>query len=401
VVHPVGSARDNVAIIRFATRPLPASPQTSEVLVEVANFGTTPVTSNLEIRYDDRLLDVKPISLDPGARETRVFPSLARPGGNARGHLVARIDSADALLIDNEARALLPPPKPVRVLLVTKGNVFLEKALSAEPGVSYELVAPDGWSEAISAKFDATVYDDLVPVGWESGHALFVGRTPFDSGEAPLLKPVLTDIDVAHPVLRMVELGKVTILRARTLALPQNTDEWRYDAPLRSFENPLLITGERRDDRKVRVTALGLDLTATDLPLRVAFPLLVTNAVHWLAGTVAEPRLPLRCGETIALAGDERIVAPSPVAGFFQPLKNGFYELQRGGHREWIAVNTASEQESDLRRATDAASAGESLPLPRLAGNWIPAWPPWRWLALGALFLAATEWSLFHRRRTE
>jgi len=37
-----GRASDNVALTRFATRPLLNSPETSEVLVEIANFGRKP-----------------------------------------------------------------------------------------------------------------------------------------------------------------------------------------------------------------------------------------------------------------------------------------------------------------------------------------------------------------------
>src|SRR3954470_15221559 len=41
-VIPPGTARDNVAILRFAARPLPASPETFEILAQVANFSATP-----------------------------------------------------------------------------------------------------------------------------------------------------------------------------------------------------------------------------------------------------------------------------------------------------------------------------------------------------------------------
>ena len=400
--HPVGSSRDNVAIVKFGSRPLPSSPQTSEVLVEVANFGAHEITTNLEFRYDDRLLDVKRLTLAAGAKETRVFPSLPRPGGAAKGQLVAKLERDDALMLDNVARALLPPPKTIRVLLVSNGNIFLEKALAADPGVSFELVAPDGWSNGLSAKFDVTVYDDLTPAGWENAHALFVGRTPFDVEGASLAAPVLTDIDGTHPILRALDLSNVAVLRGHTLAAPNPGEKWIYDAPLRSLENPLLIAGEQRGAPVRRVVALGLDLAATDLPLRVAFPLLVSNAVHWLAGNVKESRFPLRCGETIALQPDEHIVATPPITGFFQPLRNGFYELESPVRREWVAVNTASEQESDLRGGRHA-EAGETKPskLPELAMTWRPDWPPWRYLALVALILATVEWSLFNRRRTE
>ena len=64
---PCGTARDNVAITRFATRPLPASPQTSEVLLAMKNFGRATVSGNVEISFDGKLLDVKPFTIEPGA----------------------------------------------------------------------------------------------------------------------------------------------------------------------------------------------------------------------------------------------------------------------------------------------------------------------------------------------
>jgi hypothetical protein len=83
----------------------------------------------------------------------------------------------------------------------------------------------------------------------------------------------------------------------------------------------------------------------------------------------------------------------------FQPLVNGFYEWQTHDGTRWLAVNTFSEAESDLRIANTPSSAGLALPavsLARFAG-----WPLWQYLAAAALLLFALEWWLFHRRRTE
>jgi hypothetical protein len=393
----VGSPRDNVAITRFATRPLPASPQTSEMLIELHNFGTQPANTNLELRYDDKLLDVKPVSLAPGEKITQVFPSVPQPRAAARGWLTARIEGGDALAIDDIARAVLPPPRPVRVLLVTKGNVFLEKALGADPRVSFELISPDAWSDPIASKFDVIVHDDHLPANWSAHHSLFIKRTPFDAASPSIEQPSITDIDAEHPVMRLIDLGNTTILRAHPLELPPSKDQWIYSAPLRSFDNPLLIVGEERGGH--RVAALGLDLTATDLPLRIAFPLLITNAVHWLADTRENSGRALRAGEVLALSDSEQIVDP-PVRGFFQPPRNGFYELQRDTQREWIAVNTFDDWESNLQLARPGSDKPGTIAMPPLLSSFA-SWPIWRWLALGALALFTAEWSLFHRRRTE
>jgi hypothetical protein len=37
------------------------------------------------------------------------------------------------------------------------------------------------------------------------------------------------------------------------------------------------------DDGDQKIVAVGFSLTATDLPLRVAFPILLANALEWFA----------------------------------------------------------------------------------------------------------------------
>jgi len=406
IFQTVGSARDNAAIVRFAARPLPASPSTSEVFLEVRNFSDQPLKANLELRYDEKLLDVKPLALEANGKQTLVFPSLPRPGANARGQFTATLDHADALASDNIARLWLPPPRPVRVLLISSGNVFLEKALSADPAVSYEVLAPEVWNAALAAKFDVVLFDAFVPAPLPPANSFFLQRTPFNAeGAAALEQPVLTGIDSTHPILRLLDFNQTTILRAFPLTLPPPTPEWTYAAPLRAFEQALLVVGERRSNPPQRIAALGLDLTATDLPLRVAFPLLITNTVHWLAGTANEATAGLRAGEILPLAEGEKIASDQQpaITGQFQPLRNGFYPLVRGGRSAWVAVNTFAEAEADLRGA--AVSAAPAVPvaalkLPAVVGN-LTTWPLWRYLALGALALFTLEWSLFHRRRTE
>ena len=400
----VGSARDNAAIVRFSARPLPASPSTSEVFLEVRNFSNQPLKANLELRYDEKLLDVKPLSLEANGKQTLIFPSLPRPGANARGQFTATLDHADALACDNVARLWLPPPRPVRVLLFSNGNVFLEKALSADPSVSYEVLAPDAWDAALAAKFDVVVFDTFVPTPLPPGNCFFLQRTPFNAeGATPLEQPVLTGIDSTHPTLRLLDFNQTTILRAFPLALPPPTPEWTYTAPLTAFEQALLVVGERRGNPPQRIAALGLDLTATDLPLRIAFPLLITNTVHWLAGTTNEATAGLRAGEILLLAEGEKIALEPAVAGQFQPMRNGFYPLVRGSRSGWLAVNTFDEAEADLRGSTLSPAApgpAATLKLPAVVSS-LTTWPLWRYLALAALALFTLEWSLFHRRRTE
>jgi hypothetical protein len=410
----VGAAHDNAAITRFATRPLPNSPQTSEVLLSVANYAAAPLEANLELALDGRLLDVKPLTIAPGQSTVQVFPTVPRSTASARGWLTARLVHDDALPADNVAYAVLPPPQPRRVLLVTKGNWFLEKMRAADQSLTFELLAPDSFQLALASKFDAVILDNALPAGFEldqaAGNFLFIKKTPFATVEVPLDQPLISETDEAHPALRLVNLRNVTVVRATTLVEPPAGGEWRFAAPIRSFDHPLMITGERRQQR---IAALAMDLTDSDLPLRVAFPLLMSNTLQWLAGApvIHAPALP--AGETFPLSAEQSVwkepqlkwsggVKPDPAQmarGIFQPLTNGYYLLNERDGSSWLAVNTFSEAESDLRQA---APASEARPvLPRLAALNLSGWPLWQYLALAALLLFTLEWWLFHRRRTE
>ena len=149
----------------------------------------------------------------------------------------------------------------------------------------------------------------------------------------------------------------------------------------------------------------------SDLPLRIAFPLLMSNAVHWLAGGPPEKIASAIAGENVPLAAgaaistepltslDAKPGTTNAAHDFFQPLRNGFYQTQQPGGAGWLAVNTFSEAESDLRGSAPVANAPAALPMPSLAA--FTGWPLWQHLALAALALFTVEWWLFHRRRTE
>ena len=330
--------------------------------------------------------------------------------------MTARLDTTDALASDNVAYAVLPVEPPKRVLLVTKGNWFLEKLLAADQSIAFELLTPDAFTPALASKFDAVVLDDFLPANFDfakaRGNYFFIKQTPFNTSEPPLDQPLISDLESGHPALRLVSLQNITLLHAAPLAVPK-IEDWTWQAPIRSFEHPLMITGERHGGAP-RVAALAIDIADSDLPLRVAFPLLISNTLHWLTGEETSPVLRRRAGEALPLAAGESVrvdprspwtkdaqSASAPVARtLFEPLVNGFYEWQnRDGHR-WLAVNTFSEAESDLRAANSPTSSS-SAALPVVSVARLAGWPLWQYLAAAALALFALEWWLFHRRRTE
>ena len=414
ITHAVGTSLDNVAITRFATRPLPANPETSEVLLETQNFGRAPVRTDVELAFDGRALEVKPLTLAPGERRIDVFTSVPRPALSARGWLTAKLSATDALPLDNIAYATLPPARVNRVLLVSKGNTFLEKLLGVDASVKFQFIAPEAYQPAMSEKFETVIFDSIVPQDFvlenSPGNFLFLNATPFAAKGAPLDQPIVTDVDAAHPATRLVNLQNITILHAKPLELPAAHDGWKFTAPLRSAEHPLLIAGERG---RQRIAALAFDVLESDLPLRVAFPLLIHGTVQWLAGERSDTAAAFTTGEVFQIPAGKS-VAPTPltappdartaklqqppITGFFQPLRNGFCQIADAGSKGWLAVNTFSAAESDLRTGAAGSTPADAVPSPV---SMLHGWPPWQWLALGAIALLIAEWRLFHRRKTE
>ncbi|MEO6787652.1 MAG: BatA and WFA domain-containing protein [Chthoniobacteraceae bacterium] len=413
IAHNVGTPCDNVAITRFATRQLPSNPETSEVLLEMQNFGRTPVRTEVELAFDGRMIEVKPIDLAPGELRVDIFRSVPRPIRGARGWLTAKLAANDPLALDNIAYATLPPARLNRVLLVSKGNTFLEKLLSVDSSLKFQFVTPESYQPGMSEKFEAVIFDGTTPASFDlnaaRGNFLFLKATPFGTKDAPLDQPVITDVDATHPTTRLASLQNVTILHAQPLALPAPHDGWTFSAPLRSAEHPLLITGERG---RQRIAALAFDVLDSDLPLRVAFPLLIHGTLEWLSGSRTESAPSLAAGEVLPLPSGVS-VAPVPltappgprdvqsqpaVTGFFQPLRNGFYRVTDADSQSWLAVNTFSTAESDLRGSSGKPTPVSALPTSLAA---LHGWPPWQWLALAAFALLTAEWCLFHRRKTE
>ena len=472
-----GEPLDNVAITRFAARPQIASPSTADLLLEVANFGRTQARGSVEIRCDGAVLDVRPFDLAPGARAANVFQALPRAGsGLLEAHLrIAGSGSKDALPLDDTAYATLPPSEPLHVLLVTRGNWFLEKLLAADETLRFDLLEPDAFRPEMAAQFDAVIYDDCGPASLEElpallGNALFIGSSPLGKS-GTLAQPSVTDSDAASPLLRHVSWEEVTLLRADKVGLPQGADSgaWKFDAPVRSFDDPLIVTGVRRGGEGSEVSAsnsqrlavFAFDLGASDLPLRVAFPLLMSNTLRWLAKPddrfsgdllaggsvrlgygesarrVGEVGASGQGGEAVAASrsGDAPVSSLETQESLFQPLRNGFYELtqkssdalaaagaggeagQLGGPRvsgsddagktRWLAVNTFSDAEANLAPLPSSASTAGGALAPGSGATVLPpfisflALPLWQWLAVVAFVLFLLEWWLFNRRQTE
>ena len=406
----VGKPMDNLAVLALAQRPLPASPQSAEIMVRLGNFAREASSAELELSLDGKPFDLQRFALSPGEQRdfSTIIPKEMLASGN--GFLLARLTSEDALKFDNTARAVLPIGQQLRVLLVGEDDPFLENALKADPSIAVEILRPESWRSNLGAGFDVVVFDNWLPADLASEKvgsepSLFFGRTPFNFAGEHISPDFLEASESNSPLLWNVEFHDVRLARAEKLMLPAD-GRWRASIPMRSAGEPMVVALE--GPAGARLVAVAFTVADSNFPLRVGFPLFVSNVIHWLAERRSRSQATLKAGRTFFPKRGEEIgkhplpqeqansesEPPAYSQTPFTVRENGFYEVRGSAETPWLAVNTADAAESDLSVAQSESGA---RPFTR---SWA-ALHPWRWLTLAALILLVIEWCLHHRRVTE
>jgi hypothetical protein len=285
-------------------------------LARVSNFGDRTVASDLDLYVDGRLTDVRPLSVGAG-REQSIFWSGGGPEGTPTQGLLpsgaqrfeVRLTVHDDFTADKSAWAVAAAPQPVRVLLVTRGNYFLQTALGLRAGTQLSTVQPAGYSPTVARGFDLVVFDGFlpaqlpaVPVMITAPTGTVIGSLRFGpavslAGRSLVAAASATPDSTAAQLLQYVDLSDVHIAVARTLAAPAWLQPVVTAAGL-----PVLAAG---DDGTRRLVVFAFDLQQSDWPLRVSFPVLVQNVARYLA-----PGLTL--GATSVVAGQAISFAPPP-----------------------------------------------------------------------------------------
>ncbi|HLL22361.1 MAG TPA: hypothetical protein VK427_09530, partial [Kofleriaceae bacterium] len=236
-----------------------------------------------------------------------------------------------------------------------------------------------------------------------------------------LASPRITELDEGHPVMRWVTMSDVYMDESSTFAV----DPRRGESSLAYSVRDTIIAAKRDGRRKV--VAFGFSLpspsreSATDLPLRVAFPMLLVNTLDWFAGdqtdllttypTGTRERIPLDgvVGATEAeVKGPDGTLTKTPVLdglATFYGARVGYYDVTardaKGAAIAQIelAANLASPSESDIAPSTELSLAGKKLAAPE-AFAITRSKKLWIYLVLLAMALIVVEWVTYHRRIT-
>jgi hypothetical protein len=332
--HVTGISSANVGIAGVAVEQEGAG---SVLVVQVHNAGPRTERIPLRLTQGSRPLAARTITVGPGAVTSVALPVTVS------GVVRVALDRADVLSVDNTAHAIVGT-RPPRIVVAGAPDRILSEALAAIPvRVS---PAPRITPEALAAA-DVVILNRTPPTELPPGNFLLLGTTapnlPLEVRER-IRAPQVLRWSSRHPVMRYVTFDDVTIGEALRFTP-------RGGEVLVEGETPLVWAYDRDGIRAI-VSAFTLD--QSDLPIHVAFPIFLQNALTWLGGAEraypagapiiiparaldeAELQLPDGTRTRLAASGGRFVVPAAEQAGV--------YVLRSGTREDPIVVNPSAEE---------------------------------------------------------
>jgi len=398
----IGADRPNRAIVAFAARTWGANVQ---VYARAANYGPEPFSSLVRLYADNQLLGTRDITIAADG-ETELTWTLPPRYAQLR----AALDGGDSLPQDDDARLSLSQTRPVNVLLVAAKPETLQRALAAVPGVNVTALDPANYvpAAAEASAPEVTIFDSFLPEAWPEGAILAIHPPPGSAllNVAPQSRATRSaELSASGALLAGLSFGGVNFGPAQPVTPPP---PWATTL-LADGNTPLILRG-RSGAHEIAIWTF--DLAASNLPTRLAFPLLVARTVRDLAPLPLPASL--QAGAPLSLHPDARAdqlrisgpdgasatLAAAPTITLDTLTQPGLYQLEerRAGallFRGQVPVNAGVPIESDLRPGPKPQIAS-AVPASHLEAQrqMNDIWP---WLALAALAVLMLEWGYLHR----
>lgn len=409
---PIGSSGENLAISALATR---SQGQNIQLFASVSNYGLIDRETLLTIRLDNILFDSRRVQVAAGSSSNLTWQL---PEGSAVIRAELSGNDADILPADDVAWAVHEGGISNRVLLVTQGNLFLEQIYAVLPGIVPFKAAPGGpllYGEGENqVPFDLVVFDGSPVPNPPPNSDMLIINPVSSAAETTALFTVTGTFSnttiirlIDSPLLQFVEWSGVSIRQAQNV-----TASWGQPLVL-AQGGPLLIVGERGG---YRIAMLTFDLRDSDLPLQVAFPILMANLTSWLnPGRAFDTPANLQPGDPVTLtpgASTTRILVQKPDGSTWSEDTEGelilFTETTQIGLYQVVLQDGAGERPAgsfavNLFNGTESAAAPrETIQLAAqtvgaAAESNVSQWELWPWLAALAFIILIVEWWVHFR----
>lgn len=408
---PIGVNGDNLSI---STLSLRKTLRGLAAFVRVTNNGKQDDDGLVSLRADNgTLLDARTVKIPAGQSISWTINDIDANTASVR----ASIDKANHnnLAADDVVYAVSANTALRRALLVTRGNRFLEQALANLPNIQVSRAVTTGVTTLDSRPFDVYILDSMnADLSALPPHAnvLFIGPQQVFTATDTFSNTGYVRT-VSHPIAQSLNWRTVNVQATPLIEAPA----WLKPI-IQSQGGPLLFAGEfpaelaGKDSEPPlqRVVVVPFELRRSDLPLQLAFPILMLNSIEWLAPpqgmTIPASVKP---GEVVNLPRGAQVSLPDTSAlggttvtvdqrGFANTDALGPYTVTFGDVSGAFAVNFFNSIESEIAPSPQLVIGEQKENESNiLTNNTLSQRELWRWLAALALLVLFVEWWIYQR----
>ena len=364
-----------------------------KIIATVTNNGDSVYEGDFSLYEGDELSKVEAVNLQVGESITLSFELDNINSEYLKGELSRK----DILAEDNTYYHVISENKINKVLLITKENVFLEKAFGAiENTEVYKANDPSNITS--TDDYDLYVFDNLMP------------KSIPTKGSLLFINPSSNEL---FNVLKGGELGEATAVKGEVSTYLEGTqftlsnyniiETPYYGKNILTIDNDSIGFKGELNDRKI--AALSFDLHNSDFALKKEFPILMYELGEDLISTGMVYSSNFKSGEKIVLKSSDyeneiKVVYPN---GDIENLKAGeevnsskylgVYKLNQNETKESFAVNFPSKSESN----TSVQTIGENENIITSKGQLKSGINLRPLFILLAMIVVAIEWILYKK----
>jgi hypothetical protein len=396
----ISGGEHNVGITKFEFRQQVDRSDYYEFMLEIKNFERSSVECSIRLTIDSAMLFENVIRFDAQEKKMLIIPYSGLISGIAR----ATLEIDDDLTVDNQAYLSLNAAKEIWVLLVSKGNHFLERLLAAYPNFrvnSVKEIIPSSWREQ-TARHDIVIVDRMDFPETDRGNFLLIDAY---SPSIPLIQtgrvrlPEILTWNRKSPLMANVNLSGLIVEESAILQADK-----QLQPVIESARTGLMYTFE---ENGLRVVLIGFDFTRSDLPLKVAFPVMMSNIFNWLNPHKLEfSIMQTQAGEAFDIylnPQTDTIYTRAPYEKWekhqvkMNPFryKNtgtvGVYTIAENTKEHYFTVNLTDESESDINSMSLEDLSDQSEP-PLVSEEISAQQPLWMLFVILGCALLMIEW---------